>query len=109
MLRDHPLHAFGDTPVLWALRKPPPGLKERAPTNIRIVKWTPQKDVLKHPAVKAFLSHGGMNAVRESLASGTPLLIMPFFGDQPDVAQRVVGLGAGVVVDKTKMSADALR
>ena len=30
------LHAFSDTPVLWALRKPPPGLKERGGTRYRV-------------------------------------------------------------------------
>ena len=36
-----------------------------------------------------------MAGAQEALYFGKPLICIPFFGDQPDVAQRVVGLGAG--------------
>jgi hypothetical protein len=54
--------------------------------------------VLAHPAVKVFLSHGGMNSTNEGLAAGVPVLCMPFGGDQPINAQHIENKGVGLQV-----------
>jgi UDP:flavonoid glycosyltransferase YjiC (YdhE family) len=51
--------------------------------RLLLVAWAPQLAVLCHPAVKLFVSHGGLNSTHEGLAAGKPLLVTPFFADQP--------------------------
>ncbi|OKI08121.1 glycosyl transferase [Streptomyces sp. CB02923] len=42
-----------------------------------------------------FLTHGGYNSIREALRTGTPMAVLPNFGDQPPNAERVQELGLG--------------
>lgn len=58
--------------------------------------WVPQNDLLGSGGVRAFLTHGGINGVTQSLFHGVPMLILPFAGDQLDNARRVEALGAGL-------------
>ena len=44
--------------VLWKVRHP----EHNLPDHIRAVTWVPQNDVLGHPNVRAFLTHGGWSA-----------------------------------------------
>eukprot|EP00927_Polykrikos_kofoidii_P035774 TRINITY_DN30305_c0_g1_i1.p1 TRINITY_DN30305_c0_g1~~TRINITY_DN30305_c0_g1_i1.p1 ORF type:complete len:520 (+),score=78.09 TRINITY_DN30305_c0_g1_i1:56-1615(+) len=101
------LESFGSIPVLWVLRKTPPGLST-PPSNVFITPWSLQKAVLAHQAVKVFLSHGGGNSVREAVAAGVPLLIMPFVGDQPTNAVIHEELGVAIRVHKGKFTPKSL-
>lgn len=65
------------------------------PSNVMVRKWMPQNDILAHPNVILFVSHGGGFGTSESLYHGVPLLVMPFFGDQRRNAHRIQRAGYG--------------
>jgi UDP-N-acetylglucosamine:LPS N-acetylglucosamine transferase len=69
------------------------------PPNAICVPVVPQVDVLK-AGVDLFLTHGGQNSFTESLASATPVVVCPGFGDQIVNAQKAVDIGVGLKVDR---------
>ncbi|MDQ4110687.1 MAG: oleandomycin glycosyltransferase [Actinomycetota bacterium] len=89
------LSPLAGTVVLSTGRADPAHLGE-LPSNVLAHTHVPQPEVLQHAAL--FVTHAGMNSVNESLYAGTPMLLLPQGADQPDVAQRVVDLGAGLAV-----------
>ena len=42
------------------------------PSNVMLHKWLPQQDVLGHPNVKLFVSHGGQCSFQETLCHQKP-------------------------------------
>ncbi len=69
------------------------------PKNISVYSHVDQIAVLKKADV--FVSHCGMNSVSESLYFEVPLVMLPQTQEQKGVAERVLGLGAGIKLDKT--------
>ena len=63
--------------------------------NILLQKWCPQQDILGHPKVKLFITHGGLLSTEEGIYHGKPLLFIPGFGDQFANAARAKDLGLG--------------
>ncbi|KAM3963422.1 UDP-glycosyltransferase UGT5-like [Aphomia sociella] len=63
--------------------------------NVYTKTWFPQLDVLCHPKVIAFISHGGMLSLSEAAHCGTPILAIPFFGDQFTNAASIKHVGLG--------------
>ncbi|XP_056641411.1 UDP-glycosyltransferase UGT5-like isoform X1 [Diorhabda sublineata] len=60
------------------------------PDNVKTSKWFPQLDVLAHPNVKLFITHGGILSLSETVYCGLPTLVVPIFGDQEMNAQNVL-------------------
>mmetsp|Transcript_5588 Transcript_5588/g.8621 ORF Transcript_5588/g.8621 Transcript_5588/m.8621 type:complete len:139 (-) Transcript_5588:163-579(-) len=66
--------------------------------------------VLRCERVRCFFSHCGSNSTHESMAYGVPMVCLPFYADQYDWSASVCkGLGAGILVDKFRSDARALR
>lgn len=52
------------------------------PDNVMISPWVPQRDILAHPNIKLFITHGGLLGTTEALVEGVPVLGIPIYGDQ---------------------------
>ncbi|CAG9783563.1 unnamed protein product [Diatraea saccharalis] len=61
--------------------------------NILTKKWFPQFDVLCHPKIAGFISHGGMLSSSEAIHCGKPMVTIPFFGDQFDNSASLSEIG----------------
>ncbi|XP_038638988.1 2-hydroxyacylsphingosine 1-beta-galactosyltransferase-like [Scyliorhinus canicula] len=95
--------AFAQLPhrVLWRFF----GKKPRSlGNNTKLMEWIPQNDLLGHRNVKAFLSHGGLNGIYESIYHGVPVVGVPFFGDHYDIMTRIHAKGMGIFLTWSTMT-----
>ncbi|KAG6474916.1 UDP-glycosyltransferase 92A1-like [Zingiber officinale] len=72
-------------PFLWAapaVNQAPPHAAMRQGIGMVARGWVPQRAILGHPAVGAFVSHGGWNSTLESLGFGVPLVFRPIGAEQ---------------------------
>lgn len=96
--------------ALWILKDAQrTRLSKALPDSVRVMSWGPPPiAVLEHPNVRAFVSHCGINSVYESIVAGTPIVGIPMFADQRDMAVRVSDAGVGVWIDKNAVRGPAL-
>ncbi|XP_037904808.1 uncharacterized protein LOC119647761 [Hermetia illucens] len=78
-------------------------------SNIKISPWFPQDDVLAHPNVKLFITHGGLLSTTEAIYHGVPIVAIPIFGDQPLNAARAEKAGFARVLSYDGLTEDLLR
>ncbi|XP_032686701.1 UDP-glucuronosyltransferase 2A3-like [Odontomachus brunneus] len=70
-------------PVRVLMKVPnPEKLPPNLPKNVHTFRWIPQLKVLKHPNIKAFITHGGLMGTQEAVACGVPMIGIPLFADQ---------------------------
>jgi Erythromycin biosynthesis protein CIII-like, C-terminal domain len=76
------------------------------PANWQVHPKVDQQEVLSRADV--FVTHGGSNSLHEAVLHQVPMVVVPFFGDQMLIGQRVEELGIGIAlgtadgVDKDK-------
>jgi MGT family glycosyltransferase len=66
------------------------------PANVHVERFVAQDDVLPHAA--AVICHGGSGTVLGTLAAGVPMVVVPLFADQPQNAERIAAIGAGLMM-----------
>uniref|UniRef100_A0A914XEI7 UDP-glucuronosyltransferase n=1 Tax=Plectus sambesii TaxID=2011161 RepID=A0A914XEI7_9BILA len=77
--------------------------------NVYLESWVPQVDLLGHPHVKAFITHGGQNSILETVYAGKPVLTIPCFADQFRNAATVVKKAFGTrVPSMSALTVDSL-
>ncbi|GAB1531850.1 MULTISPECIES: macrolide family glycosyltransferase [Brevibacillus] len=103
--------AFQDIPAQFVLscgrETELESLGEHIPPNFIIEPYVPQLEVLQQ--ADAFITHAGMNSTSEALYFYVPLVMIPLSSDQPIVAKRVEELGAGIMLDRGKLTPTALK
>ncbi|XP_063921312.1 UDP-glycosyltransferase UGT5-like [Zophobas morio] len=78
------------------------------PKNVKLSKWFPQQDILAHPNVKLFITHGGFLSTTETVYHGVPILAIPILGDQKLNAKSAMSKGFGLVLPYSELTEDKL-
>ncbi|CAH0403384.1 unnamed protein product [Chilo suppressalis] len=77
--------------------------------NIKISKWLPQSDLLRHPKIKLFITQGGLQSTDETITAGVPIIGMPILGDQWYNVEQCVHHKVGVYVDMGTMTEEIFK
>ena len=48
---------------------------DQFPANMMLSKWLPQQDILAHPKLRLFITHGGQSSSQEALCHKKPVVI----------------------------------
>ncbi|XP_069670432.1 UDP-glucosyltransferase 2-like [Periplaneta americana] len=90
------IDAFSQLPesVLWKI-----GNISGFPTNVKTAAWLPQLEILKHPNVRVFITHGGNLGTQEAIYFGVPMIGIPIMADQPLNVKYCVSRGVAVQLD----------
>ncbi|XKL68154.1 hypothetical protein PGB90_003645 [Kerria lacca] len=88
---------FAEIPqaVIWKFEEQVEGLSD----NVMVSSWVPQREILAHKNVKAFITHCGGLGMQEAIYEGKPLIMIPFFSDQPNNAALMSEYGVGIRLD----------
>jgi len=107
------------------------------PPNVKLIKWAPQQDILGHPKIRAFITHGGLGSTTEAVYHGTtgvlvlsassllrisdpnvycicfwitgvPLIGIPMFGDQLLNMQKSVSSGYAYSLEYSELTEDKI-
>lgn len=91
--------------ILWSMPKSRRHLLPKSlPASVRWNSFVPQVSVLAHEAVKIFVTHCGLTGVQEALVHHKPMLGLPSYVDQWEVANRAAGVGTALVLDKRTLT-----
>lgn len=83
--------AFKQFPEYHFIWKYESVLNLKLSSNVMILPWVKQNDILAHPKLKAFISHCGGLSTQEASWYGIPVIGIPFFADQFRVKYVYVG------------------
>ena len=78
------------------------------PSNVVLQTWVPQQDLLAHPNLQVFVTHGGLLSLQESLYHSTPLVGIPLGNDQKPNMMRAERRGYAVMLDWTSLNTEDL-
>lgn len=60
--------------------------------------WENQTQLIQEIKFNLIISHGGANSVMEAVSASIPLLLLPTFGDQYDIASRIERVELGIAI-----------
>uniref|UniRef100_A0A2M4BJY0 UDP-glucuronosyltransferase n=2 Tax=Anopheles marajoara TaxID=58244 RepID=A0A2M4BJY0_9DIPT len=78
------------------------------PDNVIVKAWWPQDDILGHPNVRLFITHGGLLSTTESMYHGVPVIGIPVFGDQYLNMGKAERTGYGLLLPYKEISEERL-
>ncbi|XP_072946444.1 UDP-glucosyltransferase 2-like isoform X2 [Epargyreus clarus] len=79
------------------------------PENIRLVKWVPQSNLLKHPKVKLFITQCGLQSTDEAIVAGVPVIGLPMFADQFYNSEKYLKHKIGLKYEIKYLTAETLK
>ncbi|XP_037654895.1 UDP-glucuronosyltransferase 3A2-like [Choloepus didactylus] len=102
--------AFAQLPqrVIWKCKRSNWPKDVKLAANVKIEDWLPQSDLLAHPSIRLFVTHGGQNSILEAIQHGVPMVGIPFFGDQAENMLRVEAKNFGVSIQLKQLKAETL-
>nr|XP_034826576.1 UDP-glucuronosyltransferase 2B31-like [Maniola hyperantus] len=77
--------------------------------NIKIYKWLPQPDLLRHPKIKLFITQGGLQSTDEAIDAGVPLIGIPMFADQWYNTEKYPHHKIGIKLDMPTLTEEIFR
>nr|QPA18395.1 UDP-gluconosyltransferase [Trialeurodes vaporariorum] len=77
-------------------------------TNVLVVSWAPQQDILAHPNLCLFVTHGGHNSLIEATHAGVPVIGIPVFADHFHSIRFYEEKGIGKGLDLEEFTSDDL-
>ena len=78
------------------------------PNNVFVSKWLPQNDLLSHPNLKVFVTHGGLLSVQEAIYHRTPFVGIPLAHDHKGNIARAVSNGYAIGLELISLSKENL-
>ncbi|MEM8961195.1 MAG: glycosyltransferase [Acidobacteriota bacterium] len=103
--------AFRELPdvrlILAVSRRFDPERLNDLPENVTAHAFVPQLAVLERASL--FITHAGLNSVKESILCGVPMVALPVGRDQPSNAARIAYHGLGLKGDYRRLTAEQLR
>ena len=82
--------------------------KIEIPSNVKLMSWLPQQDLLGHPKARLFITHAGLASIEETVYHGVPLIALPVAWDQPWNAEKIHKDGCGIRLDWDNLSEEVL-
>ncbi|KHN87790.1 UDP-glucuronosyltransferase [Toxocara canis] len=77
-------------------------------SNVKVLKWAPQFDILNHNKTILFISHAGLKSLKEAICAKTPTLLIPVFAEQTHNAAVGVKLGFARSLSKLTLNGEKL-
>ncbi|XP_013170603.1 PREDICTED: UDP-glucuronosyltransferase 2C1-like [Papilio xuthus] len=79
------------------------------PDNVIAQMWFPQQEVLAHPNMKAFITHGGLRSLEEAVFYEVPIVGFPIVKSSKVFINEVTRHGTGETVDPYYLEKEALK
>ncbi|KAH8311526.1 hypothetical protein KR044_006711 [Drosophila immigrans] len=78
------------------------------PANVLVRDWLPQQDILGHPRLQLFITHGGLLSQHEAVFHGVPMLMLPVFCDHDANAAQALHDGYARRLELAQLSEESL-
>ncbi|RCN49892.1 hypothetical protein ANCCAN_03927 [Ancylostoma caninum] len=76
--------------------------------HVRITRWAPQKGILGHNKTVAFVSHGGLKSLKDTICGGVPVVYIPLFAEQSHNGEVARSAGFAETLSKTQLTSDLI-
>ncbi|XP_044313428.1 UDP-glucuronosyltransferase 2C1 isoform X1 [Drosophila rhopaloa] len=93
--------------VLWKYEGSSADFKDLT-SNVKLLRWLPQQDILGHPKLRAFVTHGGLLSMFETVYHGVPVVTMPVFCDHDVNSAKAEVDGYAIKLDLQTLSTNQL-